>query len=389
MVSLFIVPVLLCGIIWIKLNPKQKAKISTYQGWIIYLYATFYGVVALSICWVFLEYVIPFLIRNGENVFDYLLIKTGIDIRINENYLDEFALYIIDKPPMSLPEEERYYSFIKARSGVISALAVVLTFAYSLLVFVFLNTENSKKKRVFKIYEHNSPIDYQLMLIRARMAERLGIENDLKRQVQDDIYINFKLKKLIRKMLNKSYVRSFLYFMYRSERVGFLKGSGVSKLNGKLKYLLDKSAERYFKKEILSFYLEVLNKQKRRIRKIKYKRHGDLLYAQITLDTNKVYVGIPKHIGLPDEKSIGNEEVSLFPLYSGYRDPNSMRLIITNEYELYQEDFSTDVNNVVIKKENIVSVSAFSMKYYKIMQEVKNVKFREKVSWKNFRRHRF
>lgn len=100
MVSLFIVPVLLCGIIWIKLNPKQKAKISTYQGWIIYLYATFYGVVALSICWVFLEYVIPFLIRNGENVFDYLLIKTGIDIRINENYLDEFALYIIDKPPI-------------------------------------------------------------------------------------------------------------------------------------------------------------------------------------------------------------------------------------------------------------------------------------------------
>lgn len=43
MLTFLIVPMLVCGIIWIQSDPKQSFKISTYQGWLVYLHAAKFG----------------------------------------------------------------------------------------------------------------------------------------------------------------------------------------------------------------------------------------------------------------------------------------------------------------------------------------------------------
>lgn len=363
MISLFIIPVLLCGIIWIKINPNQKAMISAYQGWVIYLYATFYGVVALSVSWLVLEYLVPFLFGNYEKYINYFLYEAGVSIKVSEDYLDRLASYVIYRPPVEMPENEIYSYFITARVMVISAFSVIFTFIVSVLIFFLKSGKKSKLKRVLRIYEHDSPTDYQLLLIGARYVENKNKVDNLRTTRDINCKLNRKVKKLLRFFKTYRRLKRFFYFLHALD-YGGLKNIIRGKNNRK--WL--RETEDYFNREVLYFYKDVLRGQKKRLERLKVKVSNEPLYAQVTLDSRKLYIGVPKQIGLPNEKSIGNEEVSLLPVYSGYRVAEDMSIAITNKYTLLEDDFYTDINNVVIKKDKISSVSAFSMRYYKIIQ---------------------
>lgn len=365
MISLFVIPVLLCGIIWIKINPKQKAKISTYQGWVIYLYATFYGVVALSISWLFLEYLVPLVFDNYAKIINHYLYKFGYSIKVSEDYLDRLASYVIYRPPVEMSENDVYSNFITARAMIISAFSVIFTFVVSILILLLKSGKKSKMKSVLRIYEHDSPTDYQLMLIGARYAENKNKIDNLETIRNVNCKLNRKVKSFLRFFKNSRSLRRFFYFLHALDYGGL---RNVLSKENKKEWLQE--TKDYFSREILYFYKDVLRGQKKRLKRLRLKLSNEPLYAQITLDSKKVYIGIPKQIGLPNEKSIGNEEVSLLPVYSGYRATENMSIIITNKYTLLENDFYTDINNVVIKKDKISSVSAFSMKYYKVIQGI-------------------
>ncbi|AVX36636.1 MULTISPECIES: hypothetical protein [Yersinia] len=59
-------------------------------------------------------------------------------------------------------------------------------------------------------------------------------------------------------------------------------------------------------------------------------RRKDVL---ITLQSRKVYVGRVKVISEPNEKEGPNQEISITPLLSGYREKDTLSIIFTNDYD--------------------------------------------------------
>lgn len=81
--------------------------------------------------------------------------------------------------------------------------------------------------------------------------------------------------------------------------------------------------------------------------------------VMITMSSGKVYIGEINKCGDPNEKDGPNQEVSIIPILSGYRNKVDNSLNITNEYSIEGYDFS-----VVIPKNQIISVSNFDIEAY-------------------------
>lgn len=97
-------------------------------------------------------------------------------------------------------------------------------------------------------------------------------------------------------------------------------------------------------------------------------------YVLITLDTNKVYVGMPASIPLDSsEKDLNKSDIGILIFESGYRDSKNMDYIQTNNYEDIYKDYLEETlprPKVVIKRESIVSISNFQPEhYYKAFKE--------------------
>lgn len=97
----------------------------------------------------------------------------------------------------------------------------------------------------------------------------------------------------------------------------------------------------------------------------------------ISLSSRKIYVGIIKSMGEPTESNGTNQEISLMPLMSGYRDKDTLNIMFTNNYN-YQE--STKENNlkennfeIVIDSSIIETASLFDFtEYEKINTNMNN-----------------
>lgn len=81
----------------------------------------------------------------------------------------------------------------------------------------------------------------------------------------------------------------------------------------------------------------------------------------VTLQNKKVYVGIVNGLGEPNEKEGPNQHVSILPIISGYREKDTLKVILQNEYiDLQDIDIS-----VVFPLEEISQVSWFDMSVHK------------------------
>ena len=58
MLAFLLVPILVCGIIWMNNDPKEYFKISTYQGWLVYLHAAKFGIIIVSVAYFLIEMVL-------------------------------------------------------------------------------------------------------------------------------------------------------------------------------------------------------------------------------------------------------------------------------------------------------------------------------------------
>ncbi|MCO7523357.1 hypothetical protein NJH54_02380 [Pseudomonas asiatica] len=77
--------------------------------------------------------------------------------------------------------------------------------------------------------------------------------------------------------------------------------------------------------------------------------------VMITMDDRKVYVGHITDVGAPTEVTGVDQEVSLIPSVSGYRDKDTMRVIYTTDYPN-----DTPIRPIAFRQSNIVSISFFS-----------------------------
>lgn len=83
-------------------------------------------------------------------------------------------------------------------------------------------------------------------------------------------------------------------------------------------------------------------------------------YIMLSLDTRKVYVGRVLSLGEPTENKGMDQEISLLPVMSGYRDKETFKLNFTTDYR--------DINypiQVVLRQDKILHATEFSFEAYK------------------------
>lgn len=82
-------------------------------------------------------------------------------------------------------------------------------------------------------------------------------------------------------------------------------------------------------------------------------------YAMLTISDRKVYVGKIIALGEPSETDGMDQDISIMPLMSGYREPETLEIKFTTDYD--------DVDQTIylaIRQEAILSVTEFSFDAY-------------------------
>lgn len=81
----------------------------------------------------------------------------------------------------------------------------------------------------------------------------------------------------------------------------------------------------------------------------------------VSLKNRKVYVGMVNNLAEPSESEEPNQEISLIPAMSGYRHEKTLKVDFENDYQL---DHITVDSSVVIKVDQIETISWFNYKYF-------------------------
>ncbi len=80
----------------------------------------------------------------------------------------------------------------------------------------------------------------------------------------------------------------------------------------------------------------------------------------ISMNNKKVYVGIVNALGEPNEKDGPNQQISILPIMSGYRENDTLNVCFTNDYNNI-EDYDT---SVIIPVSQITQVSWFTIEVH-------------------------
>jgi len=92
-------------------------------------------------------------------------------------------------------------------------------------------------------------------------------------------------------------------------------------------------------------------------------------HVLVTLDNDKVYVGLPEEFCEPESSNpLNTEEISILPLLSGYRSPGFRRTKFERYYPFVEEDECP--LSIVIPRKNIVSISYFDFEKYMITNNI-------------------
>ena len=109
--------------------------------------------------------------------------------------------------------------------------------------------------------------------------------------------------------------------------------------------------------------------------KLLFSSYNEYKVLMITMSDRKVYIGIINQLGEPNEKDGPNQEISLVPIYSGYRDINTLSLRLTVKYD--KKDIF-----VVLKQDQIISACEFVDSLYLQLNNDKNWQFISSIDYK-------
>lgn len=102
--------------------------------------------------------------------------------------------------------------------------------------------------------------------------------------------------------------------------------------------------------------------------KLLFSSYVQNIFLLITMSDRKVYVGRVISLGEPTEKQGPDQEISIVPVFSGYRDKDTLSVILNNSY-----DNKADAKDfyLILKQDNIVSACEFVESLYKKFSERK------------------
>ncbi|HIF9067553.1 TPA: hypothetical protein ACX6QT_000047 [Photobacterium damselae] len=107
-----------------------------------------------------------------------------------------------------------------------------------------------------------------------------------------------------------------------------------------------------------------------------YESFAKKKHILISLSSRKVYIGMVNKLGEPSESEEPNQEISLVPVISGYRDKDTLKVILQNEYSNLPQ---TDIDSsIVIRVDEIETVSWFNHSVYDDVNDNMTVEKKQK-----------
>lgn len=275
-----IVPILVCGFIYLNSHPRHRLQLGNYHGWLIYFHAVKFGIVIAFLSFVAFEYCLPRIIQG----INYIALSN----------IEEFNLisYIAKHVLSRFYTEKQVDTEMMMYARAISLSIISIAFAFLANAFFVMKrklNEDILWQSLMNAYSLHSQVDYLFCCI--------GME------YYDNIEKPFVKRKL----------------------------------------------------------------------------------ALITLDSRKVYIGIPHSMNEPNETSLVSESISFIPVYSGYRCEKCLGLKLVTDYAYLLEKDSEEeksqgkglkrTDTIAISKNKISSISAFTMNsHYEIAkQEEKSI----------------
>ena len=82
------------------------------------------------------------------------------------------------------------------------------------------------------------------------------------------------------------------------------------------------------------------------------------------MDDRKVYIGRVISLGEPNEIDGMDQEITITPYASGYRDKDTLNLVLTTKYNEISEDVA-----LVLRQDKIISATHFSEAIYAEFQQ--------------------
>jgi len=105
--------------------------------------------------------------------------------------------------------------------------------------------------------------------------------------------------------------------------------------------------------------------------KLLYLSYVQNKYLLITMSDRKVYVGRVISLGEPNESEGPDQEISIVPVFSGYRDKDTLSVTLNTIYAGIEE---IDDVYLVLKQDNIISACEFVESLYQKFSKKKTVK---------------
>ncbi|WP_156821649.1 hypothetical protein [Halomonas smyrnensis] len=155
MLAFLIIPLLVCGLIWIKTDPKEHFRISTYQGWLVYLHAARLGFIIL--CTIFVS--VELLLGSAFDHVVTLLYPEPTSIKLTP--VNIVSSILNDAAPQSIKDSASF-------DPAIYLVSLSFVFVFSTYLASFLTKGIHKKfafKRFYlrKYWRENSLFDYSLL----------------------------------------------------------------------------------------------------------------------------------------------------------------------------------------------------------------------------------
>jgi hypothetical protein len=384
MIAILLIPILICGITILKGHPYESLKLGAYKGWPIYLYAVKYGTLAFFTTYIFADVLIPFYFEtlhgNNTNLTELKL----------ESFLSPISIENKDKSLISIIsvflynlnngenitsiyslDKQSIFSFKLFSLSVLSIFASITSVEIPKFTKFFISKiipgirpllYNNSEQKISDVYKEKSPSDFIL----------LQIANKFVNQANYSLYVteeteHYEKKNTFQKDVNTLRKKAKTYSLM-NKLINLIKKTYNSFCTNETAQL--KLIEPKFTEAVTMYaYLEAEEKKAYEAFKNYLLYEADeRTYALITLNSRKIYIGVPISTGKPDEEGIENKEILILPSFSGFRDEKKLLIEITNKYIINHADH-THTDLIAIPKAQINTVSAFSLSMHKIVEK--------------------
>ena len=155
LIAFLAIPLLVCGLIWIKTDPREHFRISTYQGWLVYLHAAKLGFVLFVAIYILFEIIFGSVLDHFlRAIFSVSFDEKVTPVNITYHFLSESL-------PGSLAQREDAPPALHLLS--LSFIFVFFTYVLSISTKGAHKRFNYKRYYLRKYWKENNPFDHFLL----------------------------------------------------------------------------------------------------------------------------------------------------------------------------------------------------------------------------------